>query len=114
MGIRENMAEMMRLLKRYRRKTVEEFSEDLDISASTLQDYMGGRGNPTVIMIEHLAQKLGVDPITLISGKIEPEQSEIVCLLLDTIQAVADLPQPRRLKFAALFQELVQLWGGGE
>lgn len=110
MGMRENMSEMMRMLKRYSKKSVEEFSTDLDIASSTLQEYLNGRGNPTVSMIEHIAEKLGVDPIALVSGKLEPEQSQIVFLLLDTIQAISDLPQPRRLKFAELFLELVHLW----
>lgn len=110
MGMRENMSEVMRMLKRYNKKSVEEISTDLDISSSTLQEYLSGKGNPTVSMIEHIAEKLGVDPIALVSGKIEAEQSQIVFLLLDTIQAVADLPQPRRLKFAELFLELVNLW----
>lgn len=110
MGMRENMAEMMRLMKQYSGKSVGEFSEELDISSSTLQEYLNGKGNPTVSMIEHLAEKLGVAPLALVAGKIEPEQSQIVILLLDTIQAVANLPRPRRLKFAELFLELVQLW----
>ena len=110
MGMLENMAEMIRMLKQYSGKSVGEFSADLDISPSTLQEYLSGKGNPTISMIEHLAEKLGVDPLALVSGKIEPELLQIVFLLLDTIQAVAGLPQPRRLKFAELFLEIVQLW----
>lgn len=110
MGMLENMAEMIRRMKEYSGKSVGEFSEDLDISPSTLQEYLSGKGNPTISMIEHLAKKLGVNPLALVSGNIEPEQMQIVFLLLDTIQAVAALPQPRRLKFAELFLEMVQLW----
>ena len=95
----ENMAEMIRMLKQYSGKSVGEFSADLDISPSTLQEYLSGKGNPTISMIEHLAEKLGVDPLALVSGKIEPELLQIVFL-----------PQPRRLKFAELFLEIVQLW----
>ena len=110
MGMLENMAEMIRMLKQYSGKSVGEFSADLDISPSTHQEYLSWKGNPTISMIEHLAEKLGVDPLALVSGKIEPELLQIVFLLLDTIQAVAGLPQPRRLKFAELFLEIVQLW----
>lgn len=114
MGMSENMAEMMRMLKRYSGKSVGEFSEDLDVSHSTLQVYLSGKGNPTLSMIEHLAGKLGITPLALVAGNVEPDQSTIIRLLLDTIQAVADLPQTKRLKFAELFLELVQLWEAEE
>ena len=59
----------------------------------------------------HLADKLGVDPLVLMSGDIEPEQRQTALLLLDTIQAVSVLPQAKRLRFAEQFMELVQLLG---
>ena len=110
MGIQENMADMMRALKKNRGQSMGAISEELGIAPSTLQDYLKGKGNPTVKMVEHLAEQLEIDPIALISGKIESEQYEIILLMLDTVHAVSDLPQPRRLKFADLFLELVQLW----
>lgn len=113
MGIQKNMADMLRALKVNRKRTMEGWSEELGIAPSTLQAYLKGEGNPTIKMVEHLAEQLGVDPIALISGEIEPEQYEIVLLMLNTIRAVSDLPQPKRLKFAELFLELVQLWEMG-
>lgn len=110
MGIQENMANMIRTIKRSRGKSTVEFSEELEISPSTLQEYMKAKGNPTIQMIERLAEKMNIDPIALMSGKIDEEQYQIVVLMLDTIQAVSDLPQPKRLKFAELFLELIHLW----
>lgn len=110
MGIQGNIADMMRALKESRGKTMEGWADELGIAQSTLQEYLKGAGNPTVKMVEHLAEKMGVDPIAMMSGKIEPEQYQIVLLMADTIEAVSNLPQPKRLKFAELFLELVQLW----
>lgn len=110
MGMLDNMADMLRALKESRGKTMEDLSEELGIAQSSLQDYLKGAGNPTVKMVEHMAEKLGISPIALVSGKMEPEQYQIVLLMADTVQAVSNLPQPKRLKFAELFLELVQLW----
>jgi transcriptional regulator with XRE-family HTH domain len=112
MGMLENMAGMLRRMKELNGKSIEEWSEELGIASSTLQDYLKGSGNPTVKMVDHLARKLDIDPLALMSGKMEPEQYQIVVLMLDTIKAVAALPHPKRVRFANLFLELTQLWEG--
>lgn len=110
MGIQENMADMLQAKRKLSGQSIEDWSVELGIAPSTLQDYLKGAGNPTVKMVEHLASRLDIDPIALIAGQIEKEQYQIVLLLLDTIKAVSDLDQPRRLRFAELVLELVQLW----
>jgi len=110
MGLQENIANMLRAKKQLDGQSIDDWSEELGISHSTLQDYLKGSGNPTVKMIEHLADKLAIDPIALVSGKMDPEQYKIVLMMLDTVKAVSILPQTKRLRFAELFLELVQLW----
>ena len=99
MGILENIADLMLATKKSSGKSVAILSEELEISPSTLQDYLKATGNPTIKMVERLAEKLDLDPIALMAGSMEPEQYEIVLL-----------PQSRRLRFAQLFLELIQLW----
>ena len=54
MGIQQNMADTIRMIMELRHKTLEEFADDLEISRSTLHEYIKARGNPTALMIEHL------------------------------------------------------------
>lgn len=110
MSIQENMADMLRAKRKLSGQSINEWADELGIAPSTLQDYLKGNGNPTVKMVEHLGEKMGINPVALLSGDIEPEQIQTVLLLLDTIQAVSILPQPKRLRFAEQFLELVQLW----
>ena len=84
MGILENMADMLRAKRKLSGQSIEQWAETLGIAPSTLQDYLSGSGNPTLGMVEHLADKLGVDPLVLMSGDIEPEQRQTALLLLDT------------------------------
>lgn len=109
-SIQENMADMLRAKRKLSGQSINEWADELGIAPSTLQDYLKGNGNPTVKMVEHLGEKMGINPVALLSGDIEPEQIQTVLLLLDTIQAVSILPQPKRLRFAEQFLELVQLW----
>ena len=58
MGIQENMSKSIRSLKEVQHKSLVELSEELEISRSTLQKYLDGHGNPSLKMVEHLAEKL--------------------------------------------------------
>ena len=110
MGIQQNMADMMNVMKQKRGASMTEFSEELEISCSTLQEYLNGQGNPTIQMIEHIAHKLGLDPIAFMAGLVKPDQIKILLLLLESIQEVSQLPQPKKRKFAELLQQMIQLW----
>lgn len=114
MGIQQNMADTIRMIMTLREKTLDELAEELEISRSTLQEYIKARGNPTALMIEHLAQKLHIDPAVLMTGLLDLDRREIVLLLLNSIQAVAELPDGKRIRFAELFLEMVHLWNSGD
>ena len=109
MGLQENIAVTMRAVMERQGKSLADFSEELGISRNALYDYLRGRGNPSVSTLEHIAQRLEMDPAALL-GLFVLDQREITLLLLDTIQGVAELPEERRVRFAELFLEMVRLW----
>lgn len=109
-GIQENIAAVIKAIKETRHQSLAEFSDDLEISRSALQEYMAGTGNPRITTVEHLAEKLGIDPIVLVSATFNPTQLKILLLLLDTTQAVSDLSEPKRQRFAQLLLEILSLW----
>ena len=110
MGIQKNMADMMNIIKQKKGISMVDFSEELEISCSALQDYLNAQGNPTIQMVEHLAYKLGLDPITLMAGLFEPDQVKILLILLDSLQGLSHLSPQKRRKFAELLQQMIQLW----
>ena len=57
-----------------------------------------------------MAERLGIDPIILVSGKSANLSLSSVRQLLDTIATVVALPQERREKFAELFFQILSLW----
>ena len=110
MTIQQNVAEMMRMCKEQRHLSTAEFSSELEISRSTLQEYLNGTGNPSMVMLDHIAGKLDIDPVVLVSGMFEPSQIEIVLLLYRTTKEIIALPDGKRMRFAELFCEIISLW----
>ena len=110
MEIQRNMAKVIRTLKEASGKSLTEFSEELEISRSALQEYLSGNGNPGVVTIEHLASKLGVDTSFLLSGVFSEDQIGILLRLLDMLKLLSGLSCEQRIRFAHLLLEMVLLW----
>ncbi|MFG6353485.1 MAG: helix-turn-helix domain-containing protein [Oscillospiraceae bacterium] len=110
MGIQQNMADTIRMIMSINGKTLEEFAEDLQIARSTLQDYLKAEGNPTAVMIEHVAERLSIDPAVLLTGLLDMDRRDIILLLFNNIQEIVVLPREKQLRFAELFLEIVLLW----
>ena len=107
------MANVIRALKETSGKTLNEFSAELEISRSALQEYLSGEGNPSAATIEHLAQKLGVDPSFLISGTFSSDQIGILLRLLEMLKLLSTLSPEQRARFVQLLLEMISLWNEG-
>jgi len=110
--MRTNLAAMMRAFMTERNKSAAEFSEELEISRSTLQDYLRGEGNPSMSMLEHLGRKLEVEPLLLVTGVFRANQLQTVRMMFQMVKAVSDLSENKRKQFAQLFMQMVDLWDG--
>jgi len=110
MEIQKNMSNIMNAIKESRRQSLTEFSEELEISRSSLQQLLDGTGNPSLHTIEHISQKLGIAPAALLLDPLEQSQQQITLLLLQTIDAVSKLDPEKRKLFAELFQQMIRLW----
>lgn len=110
MEMQENMAEVIRLVMAAKHMTLQEFSEELEISRTMLQAYARGEGNPSLKTIVHLAEKLEIDPAVLLTGMGGVGRYEIVLQLLGTVESVSELSEVKKRRLAELFSEMVGLW----
>ena len=111
MNIQHNIAAFLSAYKRQRGLSAAEFSEELEISRSVLQDYLACRCNPRADTIDHIAQKLHVSPSALVSGgAITPSEYDLIFVLLDTLEAFHDLSPDQRREGVDLFVRLLRLW----
>ena len=110
MNIQHNIAAFLSAYKRKRGLSAAEFSEELEISRSVLQDYLAGHCNPRADTIEHIAKKLNISPAALVSGGlISPTAYDLIFVLLDTLDAFHDLSQDRKREAIDLFIRLLRL-----
>ena len=110
MNIQQNIAAFLSAYKRQKGLSAAEFSEDLEISRSVLQDYLAGRCNPRADTIEHIAKKLNVSPAALVSGGlISQSEYDLIFVLLDTLDAFHGLSQERQHEGIDLFIRLLRL-----
>lgn len=110
MGMQQNVAKMMRAFKEQRQISLEEFSKELEISRSTLQEYLRGDGNPSIRTLDHIAKKLNVDPLVLVSGSFKPNQVNIVMLLFRTTRQVVAMPAEKRHELVTLIVQIAEIW----
>ena len=103
----------MRVLKEDRNKSLDEFSAELEISRSALQEYLSGNGNPRVATINHIADKLGIDARFLVSGMFTDKQIKVFLQMLDVLKLTSGLSPVKRQRCAELLLELILLWGDG-
>lgn len=110
MEIRENISTVMRALMKESGKSLTEFSDELEISRSALQEYLSCKGNPNVATIEHMAKKLGVDTSFLVSGAFSGEQIDVLLTLLNSLKLLSKLDSNKRRQFAQLLLDMIALW----
>ena len=110
--MQRKMADVLRILKAERGKSMAEFSKELEVSRSTLQEYLSGNGNPNISTVEHMAEKLGVNASLLLFGDFSEDQLSILLKLLDILSFLSDLTPDKRSRFAELLLEMISLWNG--
>ena len=114
MEIQKNLSQVIRAYQHASRKSLKEFADELDISRSSLQEYLAGTGNPSAATIDHLAKKLDVDVTFLVSGIYSEDITAILLKLLDMMDLLADLSQEQRTRFATLPNQMLLLWKDGD
>lgn len=102
--MQENLAAVLRAFMKAEGYTLSEFADKLEISRSTLQEYLKAQGNPCIAMVEQLAQKMGIDPAVLLTSR---GQSEISGMLLERIPQVSAMDVDEKRHLIELVSEMV-------
>ena len=97
MNLNKNFAAILNMIKSERQKSMTEFSEELEISRSALQEYLSGSGDPNLTTIEHIAQKLNVSPCFLLLGDFGEDQLNAFLKMIDILSILSDLPTEKRV-----------------
>lgn len=91
MDMKTNLAHRLREIRQQKGLSITEFSEELEIARSSLQSLLSGDGNPRTDTIEHIANRLGVDPISLLSDSPSARSSAPATFTKDQQAALTQL-----------------------
>ena len=114
MEIQRNMSIILNMFRSRRKQSLSEFAEDLEISRSHLQALLAQKSSPRIDTVEHIANKLGIEPRVLLSGSFVDAQIDVIEQLLGLINSLGEIPDDKRKEFAKLIYEIVKLWGEEE
>ncbi|MCQ4637161.1 helix-turn-helix domain-containing protein [Anaerovorax odorimutans] len=109
MTLQKNLATIMNAIRDTRDQTLTEFAKELDISRSSLQKILDGKGNPRIDTVEHLARHLDMEPLSLLSCSYMEEQLHVAIPLLQIGDEILKLPKDKRLQFVELFHKIMLL-----
>ena len=87
MAMCDNISRKLKEIKEARGVSVTEFSEQLEISRSSLLALLNCKGNPRTNTIEHIAQKLQIDPIVLLAEPAAVQKEERLQEVTDQLLA---------------------------
>lgn len=107
MFLQQNLSNYMNALRSSKKQSITEFSEEIGISRSAMQDILKGSCNLRMDTVQYIADRLDVNPSDLLCSPYSDKQMETVLTLLKTIDAFSNVPEPQREKAAALFHELI-------
>lgn len=91
MAIRENLARHLHMIREQRGMTITQFSEQCGIARSSMQLILSGKGNPRLDTIEHIARRLDVSPLSLLSGQSEDISSPTETQLHQLLEQLNEL-----------------------
>ena len=107
-SLNEILSHNLRLIYALRKQSLEEFSRELGIGHTTLQNILQRRGNPTLETVELIAKGLNISPLELLSQRYSKTNLVCASLLLDSIELFRPMPAERRGEAIAQFCQLVE------
>lgn len=87
LNVKTNIASCLTNFKDKNKMSLINLAEFLEISRSTLQKYLKGTGNPSIDILQHMADKMNMDILQLICGPA----SLIGCKEFKNISAVINI-----------------------
>lgn len=107
MELKKNLSYNLKTLRKLRSKSLVEFSDEIGIAKSTLQNMESGK-NTTLDTVDFISEHLNISPIVLLSGE-EPDD----CKKLEQILATADWyrtsSREKQIRIRVLLNELMEL-----
>ena len=109
MELKQNLSNNMKTLRASLHRSLEEFSAEIGIGKTTLQDIEGGRSNATLETIETIAQNLGISPLSLLAAREAPAELLLSLAILRISEYFCKLSYSDQQEAAKHFKAFLQV-----
>lgn len=110
MTLQRNLSNFMNALRTSKKQSITEFSEDIGISRSEMQNILKGNCNLRLDTVKYIADKLDIDPAAFFLSPYSESQCELALLFLQTLDCFWDLPPEKQSEAAELFHKLLKIF----
>lgn len=111
MTMQSNFCNYIKTVRKAEKMTLSALSAELQISRSQLQEILRGNANPRMDTIEHIARRLDIDPIQLLTCSYAEEQLRVAVPLLHLIeQCSLGITKQKRCIFIDLLDKMLALF----
>lgn len=108
MDAASNLSKNLHAIRSLRRLSQVEFSKELGISKSTLQEIEAG-SSPNLDTVDCIAQHLGLPACALVSDVLPPGQISILIQIFQRVSWYSEWSRPDQLRFLRLVIRLARL-----
>lgn len=96
MDLKQNLSSQLAALRRAKGQSLDQASEAIGISRSTLQDIEKARGSTRLDTVEEIARGYRIDPLLLLRSEDREQEYRLREQILSTLIDLERLPEPRR------------------
>ena len=107
--LKENLRQNVKAIRKYQKKSLEEFSEEIGIARSTLQDVESGHSNPRLDTLEVIAMNLDIPLQQLLAPAAAMKRQRIEYGLLEQLDLFLQFTTEQRKEFAGLFFKMIDM-----
>lgn len=109
MALKKKIAFVLNAIRISRGLSITAFAQELEIGRSTLEELLNGTANPTLDTLQHIADKLQIDPLALFSISGTKAQALLFQILVQMIDNTIPLSKEHQEEFAMHVQGILAL-----
>ena len=99
----------LRLIYALRKQSLEDFSSELGIGHTTLQNILHQKSNLTLDTVDLIAERLRTSPYHLLSNQYSESDLACAALVLEAVEFFLSFPSAKRKRVSALLCQLLEV-----
>lgn len=109
MDLKHNFSNNIKNLRIAKNFTLEEFADEIGVGKTTLQDIENGKSNSTLDTILKIADRLGMNPLLLLTNFQTSEEYILTMIIVQSIDRFCDLSETQQIEVVGHIRSIINL-----